>query len=290
MALYEEQIIECKSWLENGTGAHGAWRSGNRDVDGHGTHCASLLLKVAPHAALYVARVFQDRAQMGGENEAKHIAEAIIHAVRVWQVDIISLSFGFPDRVEVIHEALKMANNENVLVFAAASNCGSNDRISYPASSDKVICIHATDGLGNKASFTPGSLERHDNFAAPGVAVKSYWSQHFQRLGQDWNPERRLSGTSSAAPIAAGIAALVLEFVRSARASLGDADEDNLKSKTAQLFEQLKERQEMIRVLNLMVWPEQYQRYQYLTPWKLFDPGYDKTFLLKGIYYESRRV
>jgi hypothetical protein len=75
---YEDQIIECESWLksEQGNELH----KGDRDLDGHGTHCASLLLKVAKNAHIYVARVFQGKAEKMDQIDAKDTQEAIAKA------------------------------------------------------------------------------------------------------------------------------------------------------------------------------------------------------------------
>ena len=48
-----KRVIKCKSFANN---------EGDRDVSGHGTHSAALLLKLAPKANLYVARVVEDQS------------------------------------------------------------------------------------------------------------------------------------------------------------------------------------------------------------------------------------
>jgi hypothetical protein len=53
---HKDRIKECRSWLV--TDEDGDER-GDKDLTGHGTHAAALLLKVAPNADLYVARVFK---------------------------------------------------------------------------------------------------------------------------------------------------------------------------------------------------------------------------------------
>jgi subtilisin family serine protease len=44
-----------------------------QDRLGHGTHIASVILKTAPHAALYIARIFRDDAQMCELNELAEV-------------------------------------------------------------------------------------------------------------------------------------------------------------------------------------------------------------------------
>ena len=51
-AQWNKRIKDAKSWLDE--------EGGDRDSCGHGTHGASLLMKVAPEAHIYVARVIKD--------------------------------------------------------------------------------------------------------------------------------------------------------------------------------------------------------------------------------------
>lgn len=74
-----------------------------------------------------------------------------------------------------------------------------------------MICIHAADYLSNRCSFTPTQSKHSDNFAVLGSAVKSSWPTH--KCRELRGHEICKSGTSSATPIAAGIAAIILEYV-----------------------------------------------------------------------------
>lgn len=48
---WEKNVKQCKSWIDG---------EGDKDVCGHGTHAAALLMRIAPEAQLYVARVVKD--------------------------------------------------------------------------------------------------------------------------------------------------------------------------------------------------------------------------------------
>jgi hypothetical protein len=126
--------------------------------------------------------------------------------VENWNVHIISMSFGFWDQNKAIDEAIERAFNAGKLMFAAASNEGGNkggDKgRSRPGRNSKVICIHACDGKGNKGDMSPSPEKNKDNLTTVGVAVKSRWKK--QTIYK--------SGTSFATPVAAAIAADVLEF------------------------------------------------------------------------------
>lgn len=94
---------------------------------------------------------------------------------------------------------------EKKLIFAAASNTGGNGSRPWPASHPGVFCIHATDERGvTNPRMNPTALGNVDNFATLGDKIESYWG----------GKRRCISGTSFATPIAAAIAANVLDFAR----------------------------------------------------------------------------
>lgn len=100
------------------------------------------------------------------------------------------------------------------LIFAAASNTGGNGSRSWPASHRGVFCIHATDERGvTNLRMNPTARSGEDNFATLGDKIESYWD----------GKRRCISGTSFATPVAAAIAANVLDFARHHLAS-EDAD------------------------------------------------------------------
>lgn len=93
------------------------------------------------------------------------------------------------------------------LIFAAASNSGGNGRRAYPAKDMGVFAIHATNFRGTSPEgLNPPGADLGDNFATLGCQVPSRWD------GKDVY----ITGTSFATPIAAAIAANILDFVRRA--------------------------------------------------------------------------
>ncbi|PHH90783.1 hypothetical protein CDD83_2674 [Cordyceps sp. RAO-2017] len=109
------------------------------DLDGHGTHCTSILLKHAPNAQVYSGRVF--RRSRADKDSPVIVAKAISHAADVWKVDIISLSLGFESSAGVMRDAIRQACARNILIFAAAANNTTNEvtPIRFPARLDEPV-------------------------------------------------------------------------------------------------------------------------------------------------------
>ena len=128
----------------------------------------------------------------------------------VWIVDIISMSFGFADEIPVICKAIDKATDGSrpLLVFAASCNVGGSDNVRWPATHDRVICVHATDGDGNKYGKNPDPMGMPNEYAALGRDVEI-------KLGPGNSMIR--TGTSVATPVAAAVAALTLDLVRAKR-------------------------------------------------------------------------
>lgn len=123
------------------------------------------------------------------------------------------MSFGYKETVPLVNEALRYAHYKGVLLVAAASNCGGNAPVSWPACHEHVISIFATDGFGNPYARNPSPKAYADRFAVLGTSVKGWWI-----LNADNHPQRRyLSGTSCATPIAASIAGALLTLMRQER-------------------------------------------------------------------------
>jgi len=193
IADYKRQILIRKDFTRSTVGT--------ADEVGHGTNAAALLFKVAPQAVLCVAKVVASRTAT--ELTTKHIAEAITWAVDTWNVDIITMSFGSRHESDDILDALDHAYQKKKIVFAAASNEGSrNSRPAFPGRNRVVLCIHSATGWGRPSEYNPPAFGNEDNFSVLGEGVA---------LSAGGGNRHR--GTSIATPIAAGIAALILELV-----------------------------------------------------------------------------
>ncbi|KFY22519.1 hypothetical protein V493_06531 [Pseudogymnoascus sp. VKM F-4281 (FW-2241)] len=207
--IRQDRIAACKSFLDE-------TKQDTYDTHGHGTHIAGIIMQLAPNADLYIGRVVEgDEMSL---SDADRISKGIIWAISQ-NVDIISLSLGFNSPQDQITEAIKEANNRDILIFASASNHGANkiNPISFPArDQNRVFCIHATDAFGVNLTSSPPLQPDRANFTVIGDGIKSAWTLP---AGM-----KRKSGTSFSTPIAAAIAALVLEYVNQSSEGCSSAE------------------------------------------------------------------
>jgi thermitase len=174
---------------------------------GHGTHVAGLVALAAPDAAIMPLRTLGPDGIGTIWMQVQAIRYAINHGA-----DVINLSYSFSDRSQVLDDALAQATcttamdddcrakiRPGAIVVAASGNSGSNDR-EYPAADQLpgVLAVAASTEANTLATFsTYGSWVQ---VAAPGDRILSSVPGGGYAI---W------SGTSMAAPLAAGSAALV---------------------------------------------------------------------------------
>lgn len=168
-------------------------------------------------------------------------------------------------------EAVSLALHNQKLLFAAASNDGANLGRAFPAKYPGVFCIHSTDGNGNPSAFNPTADDKDVNFSLLGEHVRSHWPAG--RNGHD-DSVKVLSGTSVATPIAAGLAAMILSFVRQQEhGSVADGDK---------LGPWLQGAYAMDAVLKSMV-RQRGAGYDYITPLLLMDAQSSREDIYKKI-------
>jgi subtilisin family serine protease len=167
------------------------------EAHGHGTHVAGIVHLTAPGATLIPIRVLSD----DGWGTSIGLAGGIVDAM-TRQANIINMSLGLGQDVEIVRDAVDLAIQHGIGVVASAGNSPSGiDQ--YPASYHGVVSVTAVDRYDHVASFANhGTRVR---MSAPGVGVISLYARApghgSYALG---------NGTSMAAPFAAGAAALVL--------------------------------------------------------------------------------
>lgn len=169
--------------------------------------------------------------------------------------------------------AITNALSKRTLLFAAASNDGANLGRAFPAQYTGVFCIHSTDGNGNPSKFNPTASRTDVNFSLLGEDVSSHWPLGVNKHHQSVNV---MSGTSVATPIAAGLAASVLSFVRQ--------EDQKLAPESEKLGPWLKRSNSMDAVFNSMVKERRGAGYDYITPHVLFDTERDPQSRRQDVY------
>ena len=164
------------------------------DNYGHGTGVADIIVQVAPNVTILPIRVLGP----DGSGDTTDVVAAIDHAIRVG-ADIINLSLGTEGEEKALKELVKYAKKQDVLLVASAGNNGQNN-ILYPARhKDEVISIGSVNAYDELSEFS--AYGKTMSVMAPGEQI--YTAAPDQAVAY-W------SGTSFAAPIVTGAAALAL--------------------------------------------------------------------------------
>lgn len=203
---------------------------GNRDVMGpdakHGSHVAGIIGAVRDNAGIDgvsgAVQLMMLRAVPNGDEHDKDVANAIRYAVD-HGAQIINMSFGkgYSPQKRLVDEAVKYADSKGVLMIHAAGNDGEDlaTAESYPTPDylDGGRATHWLEvgasswkgGAELAATFTNYGKERVDLFA-PGVDILST---------VPGGGYARESGTSMAAPVVSGVAALLMSYFPSLTAA-----------------------------------------------------------------------
>ncbi len=191
------------------------WDFANGDNDpmddqSHGTHCAGSIgaeggngtgiAGVAWHVSIMPLKFLDAR----GSGSLAKAVDAINYATRM-NVHVMSNSWGGGPFSKVMEDAIKAANERNIVFVAAAGNDGKDaDRTPmYPASYDvaNVISVAATDNRDQIARFSNYGLRRV-HLGAPGVNI-------YSTVPMNMGAYKSYSGTSMACPHVAGAAAML---------------------------------------------------------------------------------
>ena len=176
------------------------------DDEGHGTMVAGIaaaqtnngigVAGVGWTAGIMPVKVLDANGSGWDSDVAAGITWAADHGA-----DVINLSLGGPAPSAALQSAVNYACSKDVVVVAAAGNAGTSAP-SYPAAYPCVTAVAATDAGGSTAWFS--NYGWWVDIAAPGVDVTS--TALIDGPGEAYASG---SGTSFAAPVVAGLAALV---------------------------------------------------------------------------------
>ena len=202
---------------------------GNNNVGGtftfHGTHVAGIVgaahtndlgvRGIAPNVKLMILRVVPN-----GDEYDKDIANAIRYAAENG-ASIINMSFGkgYSPRKKVVDKAVKFARKRDVLMVHAAGNSAeNNDAIDHypipvfekkglfgPKEADNWIEVGALSPQYGEMAVAPFS-----NYGANTVDIFAPGMQIYSTAPED--AYQNANGTSMAAPVVSGVAALIRSY------------------------------------------------------------------------------
>ncbi len=159
---------------------------------GHGTMVANLVAMVAPEAQILPIKVLD----ADGLGTSFDLAEGI-HWAMNHHADVINLSLATPDNSAFVHEAVQAARDAGIVVVAAAGNAGTGAPY-YPAAVSGALAVASLDAADHLAPAS--DFGAYIAVCAPGEGLVSVDAGGLYARG---------SGTSFAAPLVAGLAALV---------------------------------------------------------------------------------
>jgi subtilisin family serine protease len=160
------------------------------DENGHGTAVAARIRDACTGCRILPVRVLSSRGSAPWSRVAAGIVWAVDRGARV-----LNVSISGDGGSAALREAVAYATARDVLVVASAGNAG-DERPQYPAAYSAVVGVSASDGAGQLYDWS--SRGRWVDLAVPGCS----------RLPAPSGGRAWACGTSFAAPLAAGVAAL----------------------------------------------------------------------------------
>ena len=183
----------------------------DRDVVGHGTHCAGIAAAVSNNgkgvASFSRNNEFVEVTSIKvlndyGSGTQRGIINGILEAADRG-ADVISMSLGgrsSQSKQRAYRQAVEYANKAGAIVIAAAGNSNTNANQFAPAKVRGVIAVSAIDTLLHRASFSNYITDLKMGLAAPGVKI-------YSSIPHD--AYATFNGTSMATPYVAGLIGLM---------------------------------------------------------------------------------
>lgn len=174
------------------------------DDVGHGTHVAGIIAAgtnngtgVAGLAGESPIKILPIRAlgQRGGTSVS--VAAGIEKAIEA-KVDVINMSLGGTQYSHLLHNRIKQATDQGILVVVAAGNRSSSTDNYFPAGDSEAFTVASINASEEPSSFS--NFGSAVDLAAPGENILSTFTNG------EYQP---LNGTSMATPFVSGAAALV---------------------------------------------------------------------------------
>jgi hypothetical protein len=184
------------------------------DEVGHGTHCAGIISAVTNNG-IGVASIAR-----GCKIMSVRVGNMVLF---VWNLlagiayaanngaDVISMSLGTTENLEVLKDILDDAYDKGCVLVAGAGNDDTNSEF-YPAGYDNVIAVAATDQDDNKACFSNYGI--WVDVAAPGLNILSLRAKDTDMYGDKIHIVDQYyyiaDGTSFACPFISAVVGLLI--------------------------------------------------------------------------------
>jgi thermitase len=192
------------------------------DDVGHGTHVAGVITALVNNEEGIAGMTWFDKVMpvkvldAEGAGSTYSVAEGLI-----WAADhgakVINMSLGNYADAEFLHDAIRYAFDQDVVLIAATGNDNTSDP-GFPAAYPEVFAVSATDEQSQRAPFS--NYGDYIDVVAPGVSIASTYPH---------NQYAALSGTSMASPHVSALAALI----RSVNPSLANTEVMDIMRNTA---------------------------------------------------------
>lgn len=194
------KLVAGYDYVDNDTTAN--------DVNGHGTSVAGIVAAGTDNKRGIASYCWHCKIMplkvAGGDGiiELSLVARGLVHAADNG-VRVVNMSLSTTVPFEPLHDAIKYAHDRGVIMIGSAGNIGTTQK-RYPAAYPQVIAVAATQKDGSRRSTsTYGSWV---GVAAPGTNQAPAKGGGYKAFG----------GTSSAAPVVAGLAGLSFSLAPSA--------------------------------------------------------------------------
>ena len=191
-----------------------------RDEVGHGTHIAGIVAAAADGIGVVgIAQTAEIMSVKIQPNATSVVGAAgVVYAVNAG-AQVINISWGTPFESAVLLQALSFARQNGVFVAIAAGNSGDNTRF-FPAGFDSTFVVGAANSDGYVTEFS--TFGNHIDIVAPGLDILSLRAAGTDMYIDGGEPVVRIigadslyylsDGTSMAAPMVAGAAAMMLSI------------------------------------------------------------------------------
>lgn len=171
------------------------------DIHGHGTHVAGIIVATSPNACLIPVKYFEEGNS--GEQNLRNFVKSIRYCI-LRRAKVINYSGGGAEFDLAENKVIRETNKAGILFVTAAGNEGKDlGRAKYyPAS------YHTKNMLSVAATGVSGRLIPLSNWGLRDVQVAALGKKVYSTLPQ--GKYGYLTGTSQAAPVVTGIAAMLL--------------------------------------------------------------------------------